>query len=37
MASRSASRAYGEASDAFCYTGFRVVREAAEEAKRADK
>lgn len=27
MASRSASRAYGEASDAFCYAGFRVVRE----------
>ena len=28
MASRSASRAYGEASDAFCYAGFRVVRDA---------
>jgi formylglycine-generating enzyme required for sulfatase activity len=27
MASRSASRAFGEASDAFCYTGFRVVRD----------
>jgi sulfatase modifying factor 1 len=26
MASRSASRAYGEAGEAFCYTGFRVVR-----------
>jgi sulfatase modifying factor 1 len=26
MASRSASRAYGEAAEAFCYTGFRVVR-----------
>ncbi|MBL8829418.1 MAG: formylglycine-generating enzyme family protein [Planctomycetaceae bacterium] len=27
MASRCASRAYGEADDAFCYTGFRVVQE----------
>ena len=26
MASRSASRAYGEAGEAFCYAGFRVVR-----------
>ncbi|WP_254509795.1 formylglycine-generating enzyme family protein [Anatilimnocola floriformis] len=26
MASRSASRAYGEAGDAFCYAGFRVAR-----------
>lgn len=30
MASRSVSRAYGEAGDAFCYAGFRVVKEAAE-------
>lgn len=27
MASRSASRAFGEAADAFCYTGFRVLKE----------
>lgn len=27
MASRSASRSFGEASDAFCYTGFRVARD----------
>ena len=27
MASRHASRAFGEAADAFCHTGFRVVRE----------
>lgn len=27
MASRNASRAFGEAGDAFCYTGFRVVLE----------
>ncbi len=31
MASRSASRAYGEAGDAFCYAGFRVVREAVRD------
>lgn len=27
LATRSAARAFGEAADAFCYTGFRVVRE----------
>jgi formylglycine-generating enzyme required for sulfatase activity len=31
MACRSASRAFGEAGDAFCYAGFRVVREAGNE------
>ena len=27
MASRTASRSFGEAGDAFCYTGFRIARE----------